>query len=135
MNESITLPGLRLSGSQNAREHWRTRSARVKRERGLARLICSQELIKPTAWPVLVVLTRIGPRRLDSDNLAAACKACRDGVADFLGVDDGDESKVLWSYEQRAGAYAVEVALQWPVKRVVGVFKGIRCTSITVTDE
>lgn len=135
MTETITIPGLRLSGSQNAREHWRTRSARVKRERGLARLICSQNLTKPTAWPVLVVLTRIGPRRLDSDNLAGSAKAVRDGVADWLGVDDGDESKVLWAYEQRTGAYAVEVALQWPVKRVVGVFKGIRCTSITVTDE
>ena len=134
MTESITIPGLRLSGSQNAREHWRTRSARVKRERGLARVMCSQ-LAKPTAWPVLVVLTRIGPRRLDTDNLASSAKAVRDGVADWLGVDDGDESKVLWAYEQRTGAYAVEVALQWPVKRVVGVFKGIRCTSITITDE
>lgn len=134
MNESITIPGLRLSGSQNARENWRTRSARVKRERSLARIMCSQELTKPTHWPALVVLTRIGPRRLDSDNLASSAKAVRDGVADWLGVDDGDESKVQWLYEQRAGAYAVEVALQWPVKHVV-VFNGIRCTSIKITDE
>ena len=111
MNQSVTIPGLRLSGSQNAREHWRKRAARVKRERGLARLLCSQNLTKPTAWPVLVVLTRVGPRRLDSDNCAGACKACRDGVADWLGVDDGDESKVLWAYEQRKGAYAVEIGI------------------------
>jgi hypothetical protein len=58
---------------------------------------------------VVVRLTRIGPRKLDSDNVAGACKATRDGVADWLGVDDGDESRVRWVYAQERGAYGVRV--------------------------
>lgn len=38
-------------------------------------------------------------RRLDSDNLANACKPLRDEIADWLGVDDGDE-RVRWQYGQ-----------------------------------
>jgi hypothetical protein len=61
--------------------------------------------------PVTVVLTRIAPRRLDGDNLQSGFKAVRDGVADWLGVDDGS-SLVDWQYFQRsgkAGEYAVEI--------------------------
>ena len=59
-------------------------------------------------------LTRIGPRRLDSDNLAAALKHVRDGVADALGMDDGDP-RLVWLYGQRRGKpgeYAVLVEIQ-----------------------
>lgn len=58
-----------------------------------------------------MTLTRIAPRELDGDNLQSSLKACRDGVADWLGVDDRDP-RVTWSYAQRRGAphyYAVEV--------------------------
>ena len=64
-----------------------------------------------TVLPVTVVLTRIAPRRLDGDNLQSGFKAVRDGVADWLGVDDGS-SLVDWQYFQRsgkAGEYAVEI--------------------------
>lgn len=37
---------------------------------------------------VVVVLTRIAPRPLDSDNLESALKAVRDGIAEGLGIDD-----------------------------------------------
>jgi hypothetical protein len=48
---------------------------------------------------------------LDGDNLQSAFKATRDGVADWLGVDDGDP-RLDWQYRQRKGAakvYAVEI--------------------------
>ena len=48
---------------------------------------------------------------MDSDNLAISQKGVRDGVADWLGVDDGDQG-IQWVYEQRAGGpkvYAIEV--------------------------
>jgi hypothetical protein len=99
---------IRLGGSLNVREHWRARTRRVKLERSLAALCC-RSLSKPTQWPVTVKLTRLGPRKLDSDNVQGALKATRDGVADWLGVDDGDESKVLWEYGQEKGAYGVRV--------------------------
>lgn len=97
----------RLSGSQNAREHHHARARRVKAERGNALLMCRTQLERP-ALPVVVRLTRIGPRKLDSDNLQASCKSSRDGVADWLGIDDGDD-RVTWLYAQERGAYAVRV--------------------------
>lgn len=48
---------------------------------------------------VVVTLTRLGPRKLDSDNLAGSFKAIRDGVADALGIDDGSEL-IQWEYRQ-----------------------------------
>jgi hypothetical protein len=61
--------------------------------------------------PATVVLTRVAPRRLDGDNLQSGFKAVRDGVADWLGVDDGN-GLVDWQYVQRSGKpgeYAVEI--------------------------
>lgn len=50
--------------------------------------------------PCKVRLTRIGPKALDSDNLAGALKFCQDAIARRLEVDDGDTSKVTWEYRQ-----------------------------------
>lgn len=108
---SVTF-GIQLIGSQNAREHPMARARRVKTERRAAKLQCLAYMVKPKVWPVTVKLTRVGPRKLDSDNLAGACKAVRDGVADWLGVDDGDESRVRWEYAQERGEYAVRIELQ-----------------------
>ncbi len=63
---------------------------------------------------VVVALTRIAPRDLDTDNLASGLKAVRDGVADALGVDDGS-SRIEWRYAQergRPGEYAVRVEIR-----------------------
>lgn len=57
-------------------------------------------------------MTRVAPSKgLDFDNLVSSAKACRDGIADALGVDDAD-ARVTWHYAQRRGKpreYAVEV--------------------------
>ncbi len=55
-------------------------------------------------YPVRVTLTRCGAK-LDSDNLRRALKSVRDVVAEWLGIDDGDEGRggrVVWRYRQRA---------------------------------
>lgn len=65
------------------------------------------------ALPCTVTLTRIAPRDLDGDNLQSSLKAIRDGVADFLKVDDRD-SRVTWAYAQERGApkfYGVRVEI------------------------
>ena len=65
----------------------------------------------PPAPPCTIVLTRVAPRALDGDNLQSGFKAVRDGVADWLGVDDGSRL-VEWEYRQRAGGvkqYSVEI--------------------------
>lgn len=96
----------------NARGHWAPRAARAKRHRQTTHwaLLTS---VKP-ALPCTVILTRIAPRELDGDNLQASLKATRDGVADWLGVDDRD-ARVTWRYGQRRGTskrYAVEVRIE-----------------------
>jgi len=98
----------RLSSSLNARVHWRVRAKTAKAEREQARLMCHALMILP-APPCVVRLTRVGPRQLDDDNVATAFKSIRDGVADWLGVDDGDTIKVRWEYAQERGAYAIRV--------------------------
>ena len=49
-------------------------------------------------WSVL--MTRIAPRALDSDNLVSSMKAVRDGIADALGHDDRD-ARIAWECAQR----------------------------------
>lgn len=61
--------------------------------------------------PVDVTITRIAPRKLDDDNLAASAKSVRDGIADALGCKDNDP-RVTWTYAQERGAakaYAVRI--------------------------
>ena len=103
----------KLRGSQNAREHHMARSRRVKGERSTAAMLCRVSLKRPTL-PATITITRVGPRKLDSDNVPGCCKATRDGIADWLGVDDGDD-RLTWLYAQAVGAYAVRVEVSGAV--------------------
>jgi hypothetical protein len=101
-----TLP-LYLRGSQNAREHWRARHNRVSAERTVARATTLREAYVTLTPEVcskcryVITITRHGSRRMDDDNLASCCKAVRDGIADALGIDDGDP-RTEWRYAQAA---------------------------------
>jgi len=107
----ITIP-IRTVSEANQREHWAKRHKRNKRQQ----LETTWHLSRAARWfvfPCRVTLTRIAPRKLDTDNLAGSFKHVQDAVAKWLGVDDGDGS-VEWRYEQRRGEpneYAVEIAL------------------------
>jgi hypothetical protein len=120
MNVSIltSLP-LRIESTPNKREHWAVKARRTKEHRHLSALMLTSKLssvlvlrdFRAASFPVHVTLTRVAPRALDGDNLQGGLKAVRDGVADALGIDDGD-SRVTWSYEQRRGepkSYRVDV--------------------------
>ena len=112
---AVTIPGLRLASPLNARQHWRARAAAAKRQRAIARL-CLSAHPRPTG-PVVVTVTRVAPRALDSDNLSGACKSVRDGVADWLGVDDGAAERaglVAWqcAQETQAKFYAVRITIE-----------------------
>ena len=99
---AFTMP-VRTVSEANAREHWRTRHKR-KREQQEAVQLAWRHAIK-TPWfaslPCVVRITRIGPRRLDTDNLAGSFKHVQDGIAKEMGVDDGD-GRIKWEYEQVA---------------------------------
>lgn len=102
---SVTIPIVTVSEA-NRRDHWRVKAKRVKAHRTAARLLCP---VYPL--PCIVTLTRVAPRALDDDNLRAALKSCRDGVADRLGIDDRDP-RVEWRYGQAKGGACVVVALE-----------------------
>jgi len=111
----VTLP-LRLVTLENQREHWAKKAKRAKEQRGLAVLALGGCLLIPPGhyrgWQV--TLTRIAPRELDPGNFHASFKHVQDGVADWLGIDDG--SKVIqWLYEQEKGRpreYAVRIHIE-----------------------
>lgn len=103
---------IRTVSITNVREHWAVRHRRAKAQREAVRLIW-QTVVKKrrVELPCVVILTRIAPGLLDSDNLPASMKSVRDEIADLLGVDDRDPC-VAWHYRQersKRGQYTVRV--------------------------
>lgn len=108
----LVICALRTVAGLNAREHWRARSRRVKKEREVVQIMLHNS--KPPSLPCAITLTRCAPSRgLDSDNLQGSLKAVRDQVAVWLGCDDRD-SRVDWRYEQRRSRRGVwQVWICW----------------------
>lgn len=118
----VTLP-LKTVSEANRRDHYHVKAARVADHRGTTLLVLRGHIRAAGPGlraPYVVTLTRIAKRDLDDDNLRSALKACRDGVADALGIDDGDE-RIVWHYAQRRGkaadvtivrGYGVEIRIE-----------------------
>lgn len=107
----VTLP-LRLTSEANARGSWHAGAARARLARAQVHAALRRAEPGPLPLPVVVRITRVGPRRLDDDNLSRAAKALRDGVADWLGCDDGDP-RVSWHYAQATSReYRVVVTVE-----------------------
>jgi crossover junction endodeoxyribonuclease RusA len=100
-----------LPSAANLREHWRRRAARVRSERATTAAAARAWDAPRVPFPLVVTITRVAPRMLDSDNSASAAKAVRDGIADALGVDDSNPL-VLWRYSQEKGRPAVRVEIE-----------------------
>jgi len=109
---SLTIPGLRLVSEANAHEHWRHRAKRAEAQRAATLLLARTALARGRPQlPLVVTITRLGPGKLDSDNLTGSAKHVRDGVAQALGIDDGDD-RVTWVVGWRkAKGYGVEVTI------------------------
>lgn len=99
MSIRLTLQ-LRIDSVANKREHWGARARRAKTHRQTAFYGMSQH--RRPELPVTIKLTRIAPRALDGDNLQSSFKAVRDGIADWMKVDDGNAG-ITWLYEQERG--------------------------------
>jgi len=101
---------MKIVSVANIRMHWAVKARLVKSQRQKAfNALCA--VAAPIPLPCTIVLTRVAPRALDGDNLQSAFKATRDGVADWLGVDDGDK-RLDWQYRQRSDGvkvYRVEI--------------------------
>jgi hypothetical protein len=126
MQWQASLP-LKTGTRSNESRHWSLRAKEAKQHRraGWA-LMCASVIFHELRgqlgsqahddhdFSVVVELTRVGPRLLDSDNLPSSMKAVRDGIADALGVDDGPFGPIEWRYEQRQSkAYLVEVSVTY----------------------
>ena len=103
----FTVP-IELPSLTNERLHWRKMAKLKVFQKGTTTLFLRGVSV-PTP-PVIVTITRVGPRRLDDDNLAAACKYVRDAIATHIGTDDGSDL-YTWRCEQRIGPYGVEVEI------------------------
>lgn len=101
-----------VESAANLRESKKERTARVKAQRAQAFAVVLSDLRtwRPTlALPLTLLMTRVSPRKLDSDNLASAVKAQRDGATDALKQylkdlkrtpprDDSD--RLTWLYDR-----------------------------------
>lgn len=109
----VVVP-IRIVSVANIREHWAARASRSRAHRQAVHwALRAQAMFKGTTGPLTITLTRIAPRSVDSDNLQSGCKAARDGVADWLGRDDGDPL-LTWKYGQDKanGRYALRVRIE-----------------------
>lgn len=115
MPATFTIP-IKVESESNLREHWRAKHGRKKKQQA-ATLLCMRQVFRPAAPPFMVRLTRVAPkrypRRLDPGNLEGSFKHVQDAIAAELGVDDGDASKIRFSYHQRTDGdeYAVQVEI------------------------
>jgi hypothetical protein len=107
---------IRTVSEANQREHWALKNQRKRDQQQEMFVVLMQNLAgKKMQLPCIVKLTRIGPKALDTDNLAGAMKHVQDAIARKLGVDDGDAEKVKWEYSQmpiRIREYAVKVSIR-----------------------
>lgn len=99
---TFSLP-IHLRSVANLREHWRVKAKHAKAERHVAGLAARALLPREIGWPIVVTITRVAPRSLDGDNLQAAAKAIRDGIADALGLKSDSDPRVTWVYGQAQG--------------------------------
>ena len=103
---------IRLQSLANmSHQHWR-KLAKLSQKQKEATAYCMVGKVIPPL-PLTVTITRIGPRKLDDDNLASACKYVRDQIAEVVGTDDGSPL-YTWIYKQQIGdrgQYGVEVEI------------------------
>ncbi len=108
------LNGSGLSTSRGARMASNARRGK-ERELGarLAWALHPGHLLDGVGKHCAVVLTRVSLRPFDDDNLAAAFKSLRDGMAGLWRIDDGGD-EVVWLYDWCKGPDAkVEARLWW----------------------
>lgn len=114
MTPVIITVEIKTPNALNRREHHMARHRRIRSHRTQAFLAVRASLAAARVQPpCTVTMTRIAPSEgLDAhDGLPASLKGLVDGVADALGLDDGDE-RLTWRYDQRRGPWAVEIKLE-----------------------
>ena len=111
----IIVPLMKLVSPNRGYEHWAARTKRAKDQRyTMLHHLANALLGRDVRPPFIITITRIGPRTFDGDNLQAAAKHVRDGIADALGIDDKErKGAVEWIYSQKKGDSGVAVKVQF----------------------
>ena len=106
------VDGMELVNVANERLHWSKTTGRNKANRHTAWSNTLLALNRRTfKLPLRVTIVRFGPKAMDSDGVARAAKHVRDGIADGLGVNDGDPL-IDWQYRGPPGGYGIHVTIE-----------------------
>ena len=108
----VEIPGLRLVSEANERGHTRAKARRVASQRAAVAAVLRAMVGDPSriGLPMVVCFIRVARQSLDSDNAAGSCKSVRDGVADWVGVNDRDP-RITWHVCQEKGPAGLRVEL------------------------
>ena len=98
----LVVPHVVLVSESNTRGYWTKHFKRHQAQRGDFKLIVGA-LVRGVDYPVNVILEYHGlegKMLMDDGNIGAAFKHVQDGIADAIGVDDGNRKFWKWSYTQ-----------------------------------
>jgi hypothetical protein len=108
----VRITGLKLVSEANQREHYMAKYKRNKVQQAVTLLaLRGLDPVGMLGQELVITLTRIAPRALDSDNLAGSFKHTQDAIAKHIRIDDGDR-RLEWRYQQAKGKYGVEVRME-----------------------
>ena len=103
---------LRLMSEANLRGNWRKHRDRHATHRRLGAVymrLCELD----RAAIKTVMIARLAPRMLDSDNAVGSAKSLRDGIADWIGRGDGHDCGIEWIVvQEKSPAYGVRVVVR-----------------------
>lgn len=91
-SQTVTLPWPPKALSPNARVHWSVKAKAAKAYRHACFVLAKEAKLKASPGRVSLSLKFYPPdrRARDDDNIIAAFKSGRDGLADALGINDKD---------------------------------------------
>lgn len=95
----------KLASNNNAREDWRARHSRMKKQRENTKKMLHFNRVKETLPPtpeghrILVTMERLASHPLDpGDNHNGSFKAVRDEIAAYFGINDRHENELRFHY-------------------------------------
>lgn len=106
----VTIPTMKLVSEANEPGHSIAKARRTAAQRSSTSATLRVMAGAAPAPPCRIVITRVFPYQLDSDNLTGSAKHVRDGVADWLGLDDRDP-RLEWHVAQEKGVAAVRIEI------------------------
>ena len=107
------VPIYTTTESNTGGSHFAKARRAAKQREALGWFLVGREL---PPMPAQIRFTRLGPGKLDGDNLQSSMKHIRDAIAERFGVDDGSD-QYEWCYAQeRKDFYGVRIEIESLVK-------------------